>query len=193
MNSFIKLIIIGILAGIAVKFLCIESFIVPSESMYPTLKNGDIMWINKVNFNHFNKKDIVAFERNGENYVKRILGTPSDSVYKSVGKYSMIADINILNQPFFIIPQKGQNVHLDNTNSDFYLPLIEKHEKVQAGKLLDKLYINNSISDNYTFKQNYYFVQGDNTEGSTDSREWGLVSENQLIGSAFYIQKKTTP
>ena len=193
MNSFIKLIIIGILAGISVKFLCIESFIIPSESMYPTLKNGDIVWINKVKFSPFNKKTIVGFERNGENYVKRILGVPSDSVYKIGDKYSMILDENISNSPFFIIPKKGQNVHLDNTNSDFYLPLIEKYEKVQAGKLLDKLYINNSISDNYTFKQNYYFVQGDNTEGSIDSREWGLVSENQLIGSAFYIQKKATP
>jgi signal peptidase I len=161
--------------------------------MYPTLKNGDIVWINKVNLNHFNKNDIVAFERNSENYVKRIVGAPSDSVYKSDRSYSVIPDKNTLNQPIYTIPKKGQNIHLDNTNSDFYLPLIEKYEKVQAGKLLDKIYINNSISNNYTFKQNYYFVQGDNTEGSIDSREWGLISENQLIGTSFYIQKKTTP
>ena len=91
---------------------------------------------------------------------------------------------------FYKIPQKGETIVFNKANFDFYQPLIETYEGVQAGRLFDKIFINASESNSYTFKQNYYFVQGDNTEGSVDSRHWGLVAQSQLIGKSVYIQRK---
>lgn len=207
-SSFIKIIIIGVLLGFAIKWLAFEAFTIPTESMEPTILKGDVVWINKMTFSNFNKNDIVAFEKNKENFIKRIVAIPMDSIYSIVkdesneennnsntqGKYHIFDPNKILpfnkNYTFYKIPQKGETITFDKTNFDFYQPLIEIQEGVQAGRLFDKIFINASESNSYTFKQNYYFVQGDNTEGSIDSRQWGLVAQSQLIGKSVYIQKK---
>ena len=207
-SSFIKIIIIGVVLGFGIKWLAFEAFTIPTESMEPTILRGDVVWINKVTFSNFNKNDIVAFEKNKENFIKRIVGVPMDSVYVIVkdetneennnpnvqGKYHIYDPHKILpiNKifTFYKIPQKGETIILNKTNFDFYQSLIETYEGVQAGRLFDKIFINASESNSYTFKQNYYFVQGDNTEGSIDSRHWGLVAQSQLIGKSIYIQRK---
>ena len=208
-SSFIKIIVIGVVLGFGIKWLAFEAFTIPTESMEPTILRGDVVWINKVTFSNFNKNDIVAFEKNKENFIKRIVGVPMDSVYAIVkdeaneennnphvqGKYHIYdphknLPINKIYM-FYKIPQKGETIILNKTNFDFYQPLIEIGEGVQAGRLFDKIFINASESYSYTFKQNYYFVQGDNTEGSIDSRHWGLVAQSQLIGKSIYIQRKS--
>ena len=206
-SSFIKIIVIGVVLGFVIKWLAFEAFTIPTESMEPTILRGDVVWINKVTFSNFNKNDIVAFEKNQENFIKRIVGVPMDSVYSIVkdesfeqnntaqGKYHILDSHKNLpfnkNYTFYKIPQKGETIIFDKTNFDFYQPLIEICEGVQAGRLFDKIFINASESYSYTFKQNYYFVQGDNTEGSIDSRHWGLVAQSQLIGKSIYIQRKS--
>ena len=208
-SSFIKIIIIGVVLGFGIKWLAFEAFTIPTESMEPTILRGDVVWINKVTFSNFNKNDIVGFEKNKENFIKRIVGVPMDSVYAIVkdeaneennnpnvqGKYHIydphkILPINKI-YTFYKIPQKGETIIFNKTNFDFYQSLIETYEGVQAGRLFDKIFINASESNSYTFKQNYYFVQGDNTEGSIDSRHWGLVAQSQLIGKSIYIQRKS--
>ena len=79
------------------------------------------------------------------------------------------------------IPKRGETVALDAVNFSFYQSLIE-NEGNQVGKLLDKIFINGSETTNYTFKQNYYFVQGDNRDASIDSRHFGLISEESILG-----------
>ncbi len=197
MNNFslIKLIIVGSVIGLAVKMLVFEAFTVPTESMEPTILRGDRVWVNKVFFINFHKNDIVAFEKNKENFIKRIIGIPSDSVYVENGLYQLNSPNNIFlgTKPymFYKIPQKGETMVFNKDNFDFYQPLIEKNEGVQAGRLIDKIFINNTESNTYTFKKNYYFVQGDNTQASTDSRHWGLISDNQLIGKAAFTYHTT--
>ncbi len=207
-SSFIKIIVIGVVLGFVIKWLAFEAYTIPTESMEPTILRGDVVWINKMTFFNFNKNDIVAFEKNKENFIKRIVGVPMDSVYSILkddsveennnpnaqGKYHIydphkILPINKI-YTFYKIPQKGETIIFNKTNFDFYQPLIEIYEGVQAGRLFDKIFIKASESNSYTFKQNYYFVQGDNTEGSIDSRHWGLVAQSQLIGKSVYIQRK---
>lgn len=171
--------------GICLKWFFIESFTVPTESMSPTIQKGSIIWILKTPFQHFTSNDIIAFERNREHFIKRIINTPKDSVFKTTNGWSLKSNFSTP----FIIPQKGQTIELNESNFNFYQPLIEKYEKVPAGKLLNKILINSTESNTYTFKQNYYFVQGDNTEGSIDSRQWGLIAESQIMGKAFLINK----
>jgi signal peptidase I len=189
MKKFTYLIIIGIALGFFVKLFILEIFTVPTASMEPTILRGSKVWLQKVVFN-FHRHDVVGFVRNEEYFVKRIVGMPSDLVYAEGGIFYLLKleDVStfVKNVSFYKIPQKGDTLILDEKNIDFYKPLIEKNEGVQAGNLFNKIFINNSESNTYIFKHNYYFVQGDNTEGSQDSRHFGLIGENQLKGKVVF-------
>ena len=191
--GFLKIIIVGLILGFGVKFFAVEAFTVPTESMEPTILKGEVVWLNKLKFLQFSKGDIVGFERFGENFIKRIIGVPSEIVIMFNGKYELLKENNLLKNTemtiFYKIPKKNENLKIDTENFNFYQPLIEYCEGVSVNNVMGKIFINNSESNNYTFKQNYYFVQGDNTEGSIDSRDWGLIAENQIIGKPIFAQK----
>ena len=182
MKNFFLLLIIGILAGIAVKYFALEIFTVPTNSMEPTIVTGSKIWLNKLPLTSFKKKDIVAFEKGGENFVKRIIGVPNDSVYFDGQKFQVFKIGTIV----YKIPKKGDTFTFDKNNFDFYKPLIEHYENVQAGYIINKIFINNTETNNYTFKYNYYFLQGDNIEESLDSRNFGLISEKNLFGKVLF-------
>ena len=132
----------------------------------------------------FNKKDIVGFQKDGENFVKRIVGVPNDTVYFDGAKYQMFKTGNL----YFKIPKKGTTFTFDKNNFDFYRPLIEHYENVQVGYIINKIFINSTETNIYTFKYNYYFVQGDNIEESLDSRSFGLVPETHLFGKVLFFK-----
>lgn len=191
MRTFFTIVFVGLIIGFGIKTLVIESFTVPTDSMTPTIAVGQHVWLNKLPFTP-KKGDIIGFERNDESFVKRIVGMPSDSVYtdgtsrenREGGRFQVYKNKRLASGTtwvFMKIPKRGDRILLDATNFSFYQSLIEK-EGNQAGKLLDKIYINGSESANYTFKQNYYFVQGDNTDASIDSRQFGLISEKSILG-----------
>lgn len=183
MRSFFKILIVGLLIGFGIKSFVFESFTVPTDSMIPTIAVGRQVWLNKLPFTP-KQGDIIGFERNGESFVKRIVGTPSDSVFTEGGRFQVYKNKRLVSSPvsaFLKIPKRGETVALDAVNFSFYQSLIE-NEGNQVGKLLDKIFINGSETTNYTFKQNYYFVQGDNRDASIDSRHFGLISEESILG-----------
>jgi signal peptidase I len=179
--TFWRIIVAGLVLGFGIKWLAFERFTIPTESMYPTLKRDDKVWVWKLNA-HPQQGDIIAFKKEGENYVKRITGIPGQKVYKTDGKYTLSTEGVVDTNLFFMIPKKGETIILNNRNFEFYQPLIENYEHVQAGKLMDKIFINAKESNTYTFTQNYYFVQGDNFNQSIDSRIYGLIPEKNIMG-----------
>lgn len=183
MKTFFKIILVGVLIGLGVKLFVVESFTVPTDSMVPTLAVGQRVWLNKLPF-HPKKGDVIGFEKNEEYFVKRIVGMPSDLVITEGGRYQIFQNKRLASDTqmsLLKIPKRGDAVQLDETNYAFYQPLIEK-EGNQIGKVINKVFINGLETTNYSFKQDYYFVQGDNTGNSIDSRQFGLISEKSILG-----------
>ncbi len=81
-----------------------------------------------------------------------------------------------------IIPTKGKTVRLTLTNLPLYRRIIEVYENNTLTADGNAIVINGKIRTEYTFKMNYYWVGGDNRKHSFDSRYWGFVPENHIIG-----------
>ena len=85
------------------------------------------------------------------------------------------------------IPAKGDTIHLDSLNLCIYERIISVYEGNQLKLKNDSIYINQISTSVYIIKQNYYFMMGDNRHNSQDSRHWGFVPEDHIIGKATRI------
>ncbi len=85
------------------------------------------------------------------------------------------------------IPSKGTTISLTPANLPFYKRIIEAYEKNDLKVIDGKIMINDKEASSYTFKMDYYWMMGDNRHSSADSRFWGFVPENHIIGKPEFI------
>ena len=204
-----------ILLVFVIRSFLVEPFKIPSGSMMPTLLAGDYILVNKftyglrvpilnstfVEVGEPKRGDVLVFHYPPEptiDYIKRVVGLPGDVIEYREKRLSVNGkelDANGEDDFIYTLQTKDEN----NQDRDVTIQALRyqetlgdvKHEilihdlvnQYEAGSLGAKLMAGESI----TVPQGHYFAMGDNRDNSSDSRVWGFVPEQNLVGKAFYI------
>ena len=184
-----------LLAVFIIRSFIVEPFKIPSGSMMPTLVAGDFIAVNKfsygVRFPVINtvlipndmpeRGDVVVFHYPRDtsiDYIKRVVGLPGDKI-KYENKQLFINDK--------LVPHVFEKNYEYMMNDNYRVPAKEFLEAL--GEVKHSILIHNveGESGSYVVPEGNYFVMGDNRDNSSDSRVWGFVSEDLLVGKAFII------
>ena len=110
-------------------------------------------------------------------------GEYSDSVFPHNSQYAWSID----NYGPIYIPEAGKTVELNAKSLPFYKRIIEVYENNNLTTSGDEIFINGKLATNYTFKQDYYWMMGDNRHNSEDARYWGYVPFDHVVGKPVFI------
>jgi len=92
------------------------------------------------------------------------------------------------------IPKKGATIKINKANLETYGDVITKYDHNDDASIKDgKLFVDGKEVTEYTFNQDYFFMMGDNRHNSLDSRYWGFVPEDHIVGKGFFIWLSLDP
>lgn len=180
-----------------------EPFRIPSGSMLPTLEIGDFILVNKfaygVRLPIIHKKiietgepkrgDVVVFRYPGDNktsYIKRLVGLPGDKIRYSEKKLYVNGDavgahyvgnydgVNDPNEDYLLF---NDTIKKDGLNGD----------DVVFSRILKQSSYLYGPSNEWVVPEGHYFMMGDNRDNSSDSRYWGFLPEENVVGKAFFV------
>ena len=200
-----------ILAVFVVRSFIVEPFKIPSGSMVPTLLVGDFILVNKFDYGlrlpvintkitqgrPLKRGDVVVFrypKDESVDYIKRVIGVPGDVVAYQDKK------LTINGQP---VPETRLPDYFDEERIG-YANQFEENIDGRKNAILNNPLVPPYIigADNYPYRDNcqyndqgvickvppgHYYMMGDNRDNSADSRYWGFVPDQNIVGRAFFI------
>lgn len=196
-----------ILVVFMVRSFIVEPFKIPSGSMMPTLLSGDFILVNKFTYglrvpllnntflemNHPKRGDVFVFHYPPEpstDYIKRVVGLPGDKIrYQDKhltinGKPLAVedaGDYEYVMSGLNIVVARKYHEQLGEVNHDILIhDVVGNYEPDTIGAK----FANN---EEVEVPAGHYLAMGDNRDNSSDSRVWGFVPENNLVGKAFFI------
>jgi signal peptidase I len=177
----------------------VEPFRIPSGSMMPGLLAGDFILVNKYTYglrlpvinrklvalNGPQRGDVMVFRfpsDPGTNFIKRVVGLPGDKLaYRN-------KQLHINGEP---VPQapRGDYTYSENNEAGGHMLFTRRLRETLNGKEHDILLSEGPGPglQEFTIPEGQYFVMGDNRDRSNDSRYWGTVPEENVVGRAFLI------
>jgi len=188
-----------------------EPFKIPSGSMIPTLQIGDLILVNKFHYgirlpvantkvtagNPVQRGDVMVFRyppKPSVDYIKRVVGIPGDEVAYLNKKLS------VNGKP---VPSEALPDYFDESTMRYF-----RHEREQLPGKTHQIIIDNERpafipgADEFPFREHcrysvegvvckvpegHYFMMGDNRDNSLDSRYWGFVPDQNIVGKAFFV------
>ena len=196
-----------LLAVLVLRGFIVEPFRIPSGSMMPTLLVGDFILVNKFSYGlrlpvtHYQVTegdkpkhgDVVVFrypKDESQDYIKRVIGLPGDRVSYYNKRLSIngepidIKDDHIYQGLGELNQMKGAS-GCDRAGADCKV-FVESNDGVDY-TMMTNPGTNYSVNGELVVPEGHYFVMGDNRDHSNDSRIWGFVPEENLVGKAFLI------
>lgn len=188
-----------ILAVVIVRSFFFEPFRIPSGSMIPTLFNGDFILVNKfsygvrlpvvhkeiISIGKPERGDVMVFRyplNPAQDYIKRVIGLPGDKiVYRNKQLFINNEPIKQLNLGSYQGPEQERDAVLRRE-----LLYDSPHPIVVHSRSPDRDF-------SYVVPADSYFVMGDNRDRSSDSRFWGPVPAENLVGKAFLVWMSWNP
>lgn len=179
----------------------VEPYRIPSGSMMPSLIKGDFILVNKFSYGlrlpvtkmkFWNnvlpqRGDIMVFRYPQDPkvaFIKRVVGVPGDRImYRN--KKLFVNDQEILRVFQSYFSDHGNGAHMNG--SRVFEETLSEHPHLMMLTGQEELDRTSQKTFNYTVPEHSYFVLGDNRDRSLDSRFWGIVPEENLIGKAFFI------
>ncbi len=179
----------------------VEPFRIPSGSMIPSLLIGDFILVNKFTYGIrlpvLNKKvldigqpkhgDVMVFRFPGDpsqNFIKRVIGLPGDRVvYKDKKLY-----INDVLMEQSVLDDYSYSEGKDSQGND--LQITSRHTQESLDGIKHSILLSegpDQMPKDLIVPEHQYFVMGDNRDRSNDSRYWGTVPEQNIVGKAFLI------
>ncbi len=199
-KEWIEPFLIAAVVALFIRQFVVEAFKIPSGSMIPTLSIGDHLLVNKFiygpripftdtrifTWKEPKRGDIIVFkypENESKNFIKRVVGLPGDKIEIKNGA------LFINDQPVKVTEEGKSDGGKQGSGSSYY-PKPELLEE-QLGTVRHEIqYLHDQSGYNYgpiLVPKGSVFVMGDNRDNSQDSRVWGFVRDNKILGKALII------